>query len=85
MGGLEGDTIGGFNSMIERQKREPGECLVSTVLFDKFPQVIHDRVPLEDVPKLTEKEYFVRGCTAPLAAGWKDRIAADFEKRGKRR
>ena len=68
MSGLEGDTIGGFNSMIGRQKREPGHCLVSTVLFDNFSQVVHDRVPLVRVPKLTEKEYFVRGCTALLDA-----------------
>ena len=68
MSGLEGDTIGGFNSMIEKQKREPGDCLVSTVLFDNFSEVIHDRVPLERVPRLTEKEYFVRGCTALLDA-----------------
>lgn len=68
MSGLESDTIGGFNSMIEKQKREPGECLVSTVLFDNVSQVIHDRVPLEQVPKLTDKEYFVRGCTALLDA-----------------
>ena len=68
MSGLEGDTIGGFNSMIDKQKREPGECLVSTVLFDNFSEVIHDRIPLERVPKLTEKEYFVRGCTALLDA-----------------
>ena len=68
MSGLEGDTIGGFNSMIDKQKREPGDCLVSTVLFDNFSEVVHDRVPLENVPKLTEKEYFVRGCTALLDA-----------------
>ena len=68
MSGLEGDTIGGFNSMIDKQKREPGDCLVSTVLFDNFSEVIHDRVPLARVPKLTEKEYFVRGCTALLDA-----------------
>ena len=68
MSGLEGDTIGGFNSMIDKQKREPGECLVSTVLFDNESQVIHDRVSLDNVPKLTEKEYFVRGCTALLDA-----------------
>ena len=68
MSGLESDTVGGFNSMIGRQKREPGDCLVSTVLFDDFSEVIHDRVPLENVPKLTEKEYFVRGCTALLDA-----------------
>ena len=68
MGGLESDTIGGFNSMIDKQKQEPGDCLVSTVLFDNFSEVIHDRVPLENVPRLTEKEYFVRGCTALLDA-----------------
>ena len=68
MSGLESDTIGGFNSMIDEQKREPGECLVSTVLFDNESQVIHDRAPLDRVPRLTEKEYFVRGCTALLDA-----------------
>ena len=68
MGGLESDTIGGFNSMLAKQKREPGECLVSTVLFDNEAEVIHDRVPLEKVPELTSKEYFVRGCTALLDA-----------------
>lgn len=68
MSGLESDTVGGFNAMIDKQKREPGNCLVSTVLFDNESQVIHDRVPLENVPKLTEKEYFVRGCTALLDA-----------------
>lgn len=68
MSGLEADTIGGFNSMIEKQRREPGEALVSTVLFDNHSEVIHDRVPLERVSSLTEKEYFVRGCTALLDA-----------------
>ncbi len=68
MGGLEQDTIGGFNSMIERQRREPGGALVSTVLFDHETQVIHDRVPLDSVPPLTDKEYFVRGSTALLDA-----------------
>lgn len=68
MSGLEGDTIGGFNSMLNKQKQEPGKCLVSTVLFDNEAEVIHDRVPLEQVPELTDKEYFVRGCTALLDA-----------------
>ena len=68
MAGLEKDTIGGFNAMIEKQKGEPGEAFVSTVLFDNLSQVIHDRVKLENVPKLTEKEYYVRGCTALLDA-----------------
>ena len=68
MMGLEADTIGGFNAMIEKQKKEAGEALVSTVLFDNDAQVIHDRVPLDRIPALTEKEYFVRGCTALLDA-----------------
>ena len=68
MSGLEQDTVGGFNSMIEKQRREPGEALVSTVLFDNCSEVIHDRVRLDQVPQLTEKEYFVRGCTALLDA-----------------
>ena len=68
MAGLEKDTIGGFNAMIEKQRGEPGEALISTVLFDNETEVIHDRVPLDRVPALTEKEYFVRGCTALLDA-----------------
>ena len=61
MAGLEADTIGGFNSMIAKQKKEAGEALVSTVLFDNESMVIHDRLPLEKVPPMTEKEYFTRG------------------------
>lgn len=68
MAGLEKDTIGGFNAMLEKQKPEAGEAVISTVLFDNVSQVIHDRVPLEAVPRLTEKEYYVRGCTALLDA-----------------
>ena len=68
MSGLESDTIGGFNSMIKKQKKEAGEALVSTVLFDDECEVIHDRVPMGEVKKLTEKEYFVGGCTALLDA-----------------
>ena len=68
MSGLEGDTIGGFNSMLARQKRESGQCLVSTALFDNETEIIHDRIPLEKVPELTGREYFVRGCTALLDA-----------------
>ena len=68
MSGLESDTIGGFNSMIARQKQAAGEALVSTVLFDNDSTVIHDRLPLSEVPPLTEKEYFTRGCTALLDA-----------------
>ena len=68
MSGLEKDTIGGFNSMIEKQKREDGQALVSTVLFDNESVVIHDRLPLDRVPPLTEREYYTRGCTALLDA-----------------
>ena len=68
MAGLEGDTIGGFNAMIEKQKREPGEALVSTVLFDNETEVIHDRVDLRKIERLTDREYYVRGCTALLDA-----------------
>ncbi len=68
MSGLEADTIGGFNSMIAKQKKESGEAFVSTVLFDNESTVIHDRLPLGEVPPMTEKEYFTRGCTALLDA-----------------
>ena len=68
MQGLEGDTIGGFNAMIEKQKKEPGEAYVSTVLFDDQTEVLHDRVALEKVRPITDKEYYVRGCTALLDA-----------------
>ncbi|MBQ5956013.1 MAG: VWA domain-containing protein [Clostridia bacterium] len=68
MGGLESDTIGGFNSMIEKQKKEPGKVYVSTVLFDNRSEVLHDRIKLEDVPLMTEKDYYVRGSTALVDA-----------------
>ena len=68
MAGLEGDTIGGFNAMLEKQKKEDGEAVISTVLFDGETEVIHDRVALQNVPELTDKEYYVRGCTALLDA-----------------
>ena len=68
MSGLEADTIGGFNSMLAQQKREAGEALVSTVFFANDSTVIHDRLPLSEVPPLTEKEYFTCGCTALLDA-----------------
>ena len=68
MSGLESDTIGGFNSMIDKQKREPGRAYVSTVLFDHTTEVLHDRVPLEQVQEMTDREYYVRGSTALLDA-----------------
>ncbi|MBQ4447966.1 MAG: VWA domain-containing protein [Clostridia bacterium] len=68
MGGLESDTIGGFNAMIEKQKKEEGEALVSTILFDDRTEVIHDRIPLDKIEPLTDKQYWVRGCTALIDA-----------------
>lgn len=68
MGGLESDTIGGFNSMIRKQQKEEGEAVVSTVLFDDETEVLHDRVSIDKIKEMTEKEYFVRGCTALLDA-----------------
>lgn len=68
MRGLELDTIGGYNSLMDKQKREEGEAIISTVLFDDQTEVIHDRVALNSVNPMTEKEYYVRGCTALLDA-----------------
>ena len=68
MAGLESDTIGGFNSMIEKQKKQDGECYVSTVLFDDESEVLHDRINLKEIPKMTAKDYTVRGCTALIDA-----------------
>lgn len=68
MAGLVSDTIGGFNSMMEKQKRTPGRALVSTVLFDDVSQVLHDRLPLDKIPPMTVREYFPRGSTALLDA-----------------
>ena len=68
MSGLETDTIGGFNSMIQKQKKEKGEAYVSTILFDNVSEVLHDRISLKSVPKMTERDYTVRGCTALIDA-----------------
>lgn len=68
MCGLESDTIGGFNALIEKQKKEEGQAFVSTVLFDDVCDVIHDRMSLDKVEHLTERQYYVRGCTALLDA-----------------
>ena len=68
MSGLEDDTIGGFNAMVEKQKKEPGEALISTVLFDNESEVIHDRVDLQKIRPMTLDQYYVRGCTALLDA-----------------
>ena len=68
MCGLEADTVGGFNSMIEKQKKTDGEAYISTILFDNFSEVLHDRVDIREVKPMTEKDYMVRGCTALLDA-----------------
>ena len=68
MAGLESDTIGGFNAMIEKQKKEEGEALVSTVLFSGESTVIHDRVDIRKIEPMTERQYQVSGCTALIDA-----------------
>ncbi len=68
MRGLEADTIGGFNAMIEKQKKAEGEALISTVLFDNVSQVLHDRVDVRRIAPMTDKDYTARGCTALLDA-----------------
>ncbi len=68
MAGLESDTIGGFNGLIQKQKSEDGKALISTVLFDDNSEVLYDRVPLDTIPPMTDKDYYVRGCTALLDA-----------------
>ena len=68
MSGLESDTIGGYNAMLEKQKKEPGEAVITTVLFDDRYELLHDRINLKGIAPITEKEYFVRGSTALLDA-----------------
>ena len=68
MNGLESDTIGGFNSMLDKQKKEPGTAMVTTVLFDDQYEFLHDHLRLQDVKPVTDKDYYVRGCTALLDA-----------------
>ena len=68
MSGLEADTIGGFNSLIEKQRKEEGEAYISTVLFDDRTEVLYDRVPVSKVEPMNESQYYVRGCTALLDA-----------------
>ena len=68
MAGLESDTIGGFNAMLEKQKKEDGECIITTVLFDHEVELLHDRIDIRAVKTMSEKEYMVRGSTALLDA-----------------
>lgn len=68
MGGLEADTIGGYNAMLEKQKKEVGEVFVTTVLFDDQYEVLYHRAPIQDVKPMTQEQYYVRGMTALLDA-----------------
>lgn len=68
MAGLESDTIGGFNSMLQKQKALPGQCRITTVLFDNRYELLHDRIDIRAVSPMTEKEYQVGGSTALLDA-----------------
>lgn len=68
MSGLESDTIGGYNGMLDKQKKEAGQAVVTTVLFDDQYELLHDRIPLHAISKVTDKEYYVRGMTALLDA-----------------
>ncbi len=81
MGGLEGDTIGGFNSMIEKQKQLGGELLVTTILFDNVSEMLHDRISVDKLAPMTRDDYYVRGCTALLdAVGGAIRHIADIHR-----
>ena len=81
MSGLEADTIGGFNAMLEKQKKQEGKCFVTTVLFDNDSKVLHDRLPLEQVPAMTDRDYQVGACTALLdAVGGTIRHVANIHK-----
>ena len=73
MSGLESDTIGGFNGMLNKQKKEEGDANVTTVLFDDQIEIIHDRFPIKAVKPMTDADYYVRGCTALL-----DAVASSF-------
>lgn len=68
MSGLESDTIGGYNAMLEKQKKEPGEAVITTVLFDDKYELLHDRINLRGIAPITDREYYVRGSTALLDA-----------------
>lgn len=82
MSGLESDTIGGFNAVLEKQKKEPGEAIITTVLFDHTYELLHDRMNLRGIAPVTEKEYFVRGTTALLdAVGTTINKIANVQKR----
>ncbi len=82
MSGLEEDTIGGFNGMLQKQKKEDGEANITTILFDDQIEIVHDRFPIDVVKPLTDKDYYVRGCTALLdAVGSTVRKVENIQKR----
>ncbi len=68
MSGLESDTIGGYNALLEKQKREAGEAVITTVLFDDRYELLHDRINIRGIAPITDREYYVRGTTALLDA-----------------
>lgn len=68
MSGLESDTIGGFNAMLKKQQEEPGEAIVTTVLFSDGYELLHDRISIKRLRPITDEDYFVGGCTALLDA-----------------
>lgn len=68
MSGLESDTIGGYNALLEKQKKEPGEAVITTVLFDDKYELLHDRINIRGIVPITDREYYVRGSTALLDA-----------------
>ena len=77
MRGLEGDTIGGYNSMIDKQKTEKGEALISTILFDGQTEVLHDRIPLDKVEPITEKEYYEGTIDVENGSDWNQTAPID--------
>ena len=85
MSGLEGDTIGGFNSMFKKQREEEGDANVTTVLFDDEIEMLHKRVDIKEIKNITSKDYYVRGCTALLdAIGYSINFMINVQKKEER-
>lgn len=85
MSGLEGDTIGGFNSMLKKQREEEGDANVTTVLFDDEIEMLHKRVDIKEIKNITSKDYYVRGCTALLdAIGYSINFMINVQKKEER-
>lgn len=84
MSGLEGDTIGGFNSMLKKQREEEGDANVTTVLFDDEIEMLHKRVDIKEIKNITSEDYYVRGCTALLdAIGYSINFMINMQKNKK--